>query len=89
MYVIVALNVRRLPAICLPVPSAVLWAGALLGSAALAAVPGRPATALPMDGRRLGRLAVGLARAVLCAGGYTLLDVRVSEAGLRVRVVII
>jgi hypothetical protein len=86
---------RRLPLgrMWLPVPSALVYAGAWVARAVLRLprVRRRMPADCPLDGKRVGALVTGAARALLWSGSYVLLDVKVEEkeerVGVRVRVV--
>ena len=88
---VIVVSYRGLPALCLPVPSAVVYALACAARLALGSIPveGRERGGLPMEGRRLGALVTAVVGALLWSGSYVLLDVRVLEAqlGMRIRVI--
>ena len=74
-------------------PSALVYAAAWVARVVLRLprVRRRMPADLPLDGKRVGALVTGAARAMLCSGSYVLLDVNVEEederVGVRVRMV--
>jgi len=77
--------------ICLPIPSFLLYGLACLAACLLQAGVGagprwRLRGSAQIDPGKLGRHLVRLAHALLCSGGYVLLEVQVPDERLRVRV---